>query len=174
MMSKCKFQRGLLLLDLAFLAWGFAGEARAGEKKEPKAEYMVPACKPALANLALAQEFKSQEKFGQAIGEFKKALKIAPKCDVAWNDLGVTSSWDGKTDEAITAYETAIKLNPNVAVIWINYGDVLSEKGGKTGEKKWYQKALDAYQKSLSLNPQEDMGNHAKEEIQEIKKKSLK
>lgn len=104
-----------------------------------------------------------QEKYDEAIEKLKKAIKLDPKFASAYVNWGSALVEQGKYDEAIEKYQKAIELDPRFAPAYGNWGDVLGRQGK-------YDEAIEKYQKVIEIDP-EGLGQLAKEEIDELKKK---
>ena len=96
-------------------------------------------------NLALNQ-------FKNAIGNFKKAIKINPNLPIIFYNLGLSFHYDKNFESALSSYEKAIKLNPDHADTYCNMGMSFNEKGD-------FKRAIKSYRKTLEINP-DHMGAH--------------
>lgn len=82
----------------------------------------------------------------QAERDIRRALEINPTGEY-FNDLGnIISQQDNSNPESLDYYLKATELNPDVEQYWYNYGSDLAEKG-KLNE------AIEAFNKSIELNP---------------------
>ena len=96
-------------------------------------------------NLALNQ-------FKNAIGNFKKAIKINPNLPIIFYNLGLSFHYDKNFESALSSYEKAIKLNPDHADTYCNMRMSFNEKGD-------FKRAIKSYRKTLEINP-DHMGAH--------------
>ena len=92
--------------------------------------------------LKLAQE----QKYAEAIEEYKKALAIDPEQSNILGNMADCYSKMDKNQEALEIYEKAVAINPNEAALHTNMGVILS-KLGKHAESQ------EAFKKAASLNP---------------------
>lgn len=90
----------------------------------------------------------AQEKWGQAIGVFKKATEINPDNPTYWLALADTEHKLGNLYSAIEAYEAASELDPFNAQTWLNWSFVYYEQNDM-------QKALDILEEGLEELPDE-------------------
>jgi len=94
------------------------------------------------AGLQLAQ----QEKYADAIEQFKKALEKDPEqANILGNMADCYSKMD-KNQDALDLYEKAIKIKPDDAALYTNMGVILSKMGKNT-------ESQEAFKKAASLNP---------------------
>ena len=94
------------------------------------------------AGLQLVQ----QEKYAEAIEQFKKALEKDPEqANILGNMADCYSKMD-KNQEALELYQKAVAIKPDDAALYTNLGVILS-KLGKNAESQ------DAFKKAASLNP---------------------
>jgi len=115
----------------------------------------------------------------EALKWYQKALSLCSESDKiprawAYNNIGFVYVKDSKWDEALLWLEKAVKEDENNHLAWNNIGIALENigfmkgkdfrtKAGKnvTGEaaadpeKEYLQKALQAYEKSVKLKPEE-------------------
>jgi len=104
----------------------------------------VPASARAHNNLGLV--LADQEKFDEAIVQYRTALEIDPNSEKIHDNLGVVLSRNGQVDEAIIQYRKALEINPNTVSAYSNLGNALNARGQ-------YEEALTLYNKALELNP---------------------
>ncbi len=94
------------------------------------------------AGLQLAQ----QEKYAEAIEEFKKALEKDPEQPNVIGNMADCYAKLDKNQEALELYQKAIAISPSEAALHTNMGVVLS-KMGKSAESQ------EAFKKAAALNP---------------------
>ena len=87
-----------------------------------------------------------QHKYGEAIVEFRKAIRLKPDRAETHDSLGFALSMQDKDDEAIVEYQKALKINPKSADTHNNLGVSLSKKG--RGEE-----ATIEFLRALEINP---------------------
>ena len=73
----------------------------------------------------MGNALKEQDKLGEAIKAYNKALYIKPNYAEAHYNIGVTLQQQGKLDEAIEAYNKALYIKPNYAEAYNNMGIAL-------------------------------------------------
>lgn len=94
-----------------------------------------------------------------AIVEYQKALEIAPTNQTAKINLAIAQSKLSKTDASIKNFDQALQSSTNSQKnAMINY-----DKGTTAAKAKQYQEAIDAFKKSLMVNPED---NEARENLQ--------
>jgi protein O-GlcNAc transferase len=100
------------------------------------------------AYLELGDILSYQNKLGDALTAYRKAIQLDPKDADLYYKLGDVLREQGKPDEAISAYRIPIQLSPKDANAYYRLGGVLS-KQGKLDE------AITFYSKAIQLNPKE-------------------
>jgi Flp pilus assembly protein TadD len=83
---------------------------------------------------------------GQAVGQYREALRLAPREPAAWAGLGVSYSRMGDHPQALAAHRHAIALAPKSAELWNNLGFALFAAGDNPG-------AITALEKALAFDP---------------------
>jgi len=102
--------------------------------------------KPPAYYCTLGNALMDQEKFGDAISMYQKALELQPDLAVAHYNMGNALKKQGRIDEALTRYFKAVALEPNVAEPYYNMGNTFKDLG-KTSE------AVFCYRKAIELKP---------------------
>lgn len=74
---------------------------------------------------------------------YKNTLKYAPKSTRILNNLAITLSDKGKTDEAVYFYKKAIKITPTNPVLYHNLANAWAGKGDLKKAEKYYLKAIE-------------------------------
>ena len=77
---------------------------------------------------------------------YTATLRKNPSCWMAYYNLGIALSAQGKTDEAIAHYQQAIELRPGYAEAHYNLGRLLAQKGQLND-------AVTHYERALEINP---------------------
>jgi tetratricopeptide (TPR) repeat protein len=93
-----------------------------------------------------------QEKYTEAEIAYRKALEVNPRSTDAAYNLGNTLYKQSKFPEAMQQYEAALSREKNremAAADFHNIGNIFMNN-------KEYQKSVEAYKKSLRLNPKDD------------------
>lgn len=89
--------------------------------------------------------------FQEAIASFEQALHLRPDDSATYYQQALTLQAMGQPEAAIASFDQAIRCDPaHSAQIWRDRGDLLRGLGR-------YAKALESYEKTLALNP-EDYG----------------
>ncbi|WEX74589.1 FecR domain-containing protein [Sinorhizobium numidicum] len=76
-----------------------------------------------------------------ALGDLKRAAKIAPGDDAVWNELGIVQSDRNAIVEADAAHRRATELNPENAVLHANYARFLMDNDQMAAAKSEIDKA---------------------------------
>lgn len=124
--------------------------------------------------------YNATKQYDKAIKDFNEAIKMNPKLEEAYNNLGLTYCDAGMLTDAVKTLEQAIKLNPkmdkayynmgntfakagdyNKAIDWYNqaiaikpdYGDAYNNIGNSYAAMKDYAKAIESYKKVIEINP---------------------
>ena len=84
----------------------------------------------------------------RAIADFDEAIRRNPQDDHAFNQRGLTWSFNGDNDRAIADYSEAIRLNPQLGSAFKNRAIAWSEKGEN-------DRAIADFDEAIRLNPQE-------------------
>ena len=138
----------------------------------------------ALTVNSLALAYRGAGQYDKAIEMFKKGISLCPgKCTDLYNNLGAVLDHIGRDDEAIGNYLHVIKTDPQFPNAYFNLGLIYARKGEfeKTKEqvrvleslrqfkyaamiinaagsayfeKKQYEKALEAFQKAIKIDPE--------------------
>lgn len=95
----------------------------------------------------------------EAAAKWEKARELDPTDPAAWNNLANYYGHKSPVKKAFEYYAKAIELNPNEPVYYHNFGTTvfLYRKDAKEyfsiDEQQVFDKALELYQKSLKLDP---------------------
>ena len=102
-------------LDQVHLARGVLADAltKEGRLDEAAAEYrtLLARAEDGQAAVQLAQIYMRQQRFGEAIPMFRRALAVRPDDSRTLGSLGVALASTGRLDEAIAAFERAVALD---------------------------------------------------------------
>ncbi len=103
----------------------------------------------------LANAYKQQGRYGDAIAAYKKAIehyhkavKIDPEYKWAYNNMGDVYRKQERYKDAIAAYQKAIALDEKDATPWVGLGNVYYQQ-------ERYDDAIAAYQKAIELDEKE-------------------
>ena len=91
----------------------------------------------------LGAVLSEQNKFTDAVENYKKAIKINSNYFKAYNNLGACFYKFGKISDAIQNYKKAIEIEPNLAGAHNNLGVAFKELGEQEKSKAYYQKAIE-------------------------------
>lgn len=81
-------------------------------------------------------------RYGDAMNDYIRLLKLEPLDAAHHNDFGVAAVLEGDTDLALAAYSRAIELKPDYAQAYNNRGFALQVKGNSVSAKADLDKAL--------------------------------
>jgi Flp pilus assembly protein TadD len=101
-----------------------------------------------LALITKAQNLIAQEKFTEAIAEYKKIIAAKAATYNTYNNMAHCYSRLGNLDLAIQHFSMALKLSPENAISYTNRGIAYAQTGQ-------FDAALADYNKSIELNPKE-------------------
>lgn len=171
-----------LIIASVLLIFAVAG---CQKKEEPKQQYEFPSGPPGtvqsmdqakLLKEALAKDPKNvnawinlgnmmmdTSRFGEAIDAYEKALAIDPKNIDVRVDLGTCYRNTGKPDIAIKEYRKALEINPQHLHALKNMGIVYAY------DLRDSKEALKAFEKALSIAPNDPDAERLKQEIQKLK-----
>ena len=93
----------------------------------------------------LAEKFLEQQKWEEAVTNYRQAIKLNPNFSWSYYKLGQALAQLKNWEQAITTYQKAIKLNPNFPWSYHHLGNALLQL------EKW-EEAVNAYQSFLKLN----------------------
>lgn len=109
--------------------------------------------------LELAKEYKKKGEILEAIGLYKKHLKLNPNDSDAYNNLGLLYYGEEEYEKALENYKKAIEIDPNDGVVYYNMG--FTYEGLEENIK-----AIEAFERYKELEPEAD-------DISKIDKKIL-
>jgi len=104
------------------------------------------------AHLSLGNTYRATGKTDEATKEFKRALRLSPRCDDCYRRLGRAYEEAGMKIDAIIALQNAVTLNP---YYWPNQNE-LGAAHLKFGE---FDKALAAFRNYVELDPANPIGH---------------
>jgi serine/threonine-protein kinase len=96
--------------------------------------------------MALGDALRAQGNQGDAISEYRTAIRLKPDYAKAHINLGLALERSGSVNEAITEYRTAIQLKPDHAEAYNNLGNVLQRVGSVS-------EAISEYRTAIRLKP---------------------
>ena len=92
------------------------------------------------------QVYYSQEKYNEAIADYQAVLKIDPKDNTVWHNLGVAFYMNEDPDAAVEALGQSLSMNPYYVPSYTMLGSVHSRE-------ERYDLAAESYTKALEINP---------------------
>ena len=98
----------------------------------------------------------------KAVAYYERAIKVDPNNPDVITDCGIMYRDLGQFDKAIEYFNRSTKLNPNHFQSWFNLGVVYRN------DKKNYPKAIEAWQKALSINPNMPGADEIRSEITQM------
>ena len=97
----------------------------------------------------MGNSYANKGEYDKAIEAYQQAIKLNPKSESAYNNMGLSYSIKGEYDKAIEAFQQAIKLNPKDDSAYCYMGLSYGGKGK-------YDKAIETLQEAIKLNPKHD------------------
>ena len=94
----------------------------------------------------LAKQYEEQERFDEAIGTYRKALKVWPDQPAILSNLAYTYQRMGNHQQAVRYYQQAARLDPYNAMAWVNLGNAQGNAGDAPG-------SIESYYKAIEINP---------------------
>jgi tetratricopeptide (TPR) repeat protein len=94
------------------------------------------------AHFLLGGSYFGLQNFPKAIGEYEKAVELAPDYAPAYNLLGYAHRANGQFDQAETAFKKYIALIPNDPNPYDSYAELLMKRGRFDASIAMYRKAL--------------------------------
>jgi tetratricopeptide (TPR) repeat protein len=138
---------GPLIIVLAALTWMQSRYYVNEERLWLRTIHLNPECWMARNNLGLV--FAHQRRLGEAIGEFKEAVKIKPDYAEAYDNLGMIYNEQKKWEQAIRMLHTALQYRPRFAEAYYNLGRTYLEE-------KDLDAAIANFQAALQIKPDYD------------------
>lgn len=131
-----RFRLGLELIDTGRLSEGVATLERfiRDEPGQPSTP---------IAHGQLANVFSDEQRFDDAIQQYRAYLDAYPSDADAWNALGI-AEMHTVLDDALQSFERAVHLRPRDARLWMNLGNALRSKGRVDDARRAFNSALDA------------------------------
>ncbi|MGH9703634.1 MAG: tetratricopeptide repeat protein, partial [Candidatus Acidiferrales bacterium] len=101
--------------------------------------------------------YLQQQKAQEARACFERAVRLQPNypgtLPKAWNNLGILSAREGRTDEAILDFQRALQIDPDLLIALGNLGNAYRQA------KRW-KDAEDIFRRILDLNPEDPEANY--------------
>ncbi len=90
--------------------------------------------------------YNKTKEYDKALTDYRDALAIYPKIDIAWLNMGYIFFRRNQNDSSIFCYDRALEINPS---LW----DALANRGAAKGKMGNYKGSIEDLSKSLELNP---------------------
>lgn len=115
-----------------------------------------------MALIHLGNFYQDSSQPQKAVEMYERAIKVDPNNPDVITDCGIMYRDLGQFDKAIEYFNRSLKLNPNHFQSWFNLGVVYRN------DKKDYPKAIAAWQKALSINPNMPGADEIRTEISQM------
>lgn len=99
-------------------------------------------------------ELFTQQRYGDAIGVYRRVLELDPGNADAYNDLGLSLHYTGQSQEAVEVLKKGVNMAPDFQRIWLTLGYVSANSGDSAGAKT-------ALEKARSLGADNSVGQEA-------------
>lgn len=99
--------------------------------------------------MILADNYKNNNKYSEAIKIVKEVIAIDPKNEIATKTLPLLYKASGNENMAYEEIENQIKANPGNKIYYAQYGNLLSQDNK-------FDKAIEQYNKALEIDPEYD------------------
>jgi tetratricopeptide (TPR) repeat protein len=100
----------------------------------------------ALTRFTLGDALGQQGRTGEAMAQYREALRLNPDYANAHNNLGLALAQQGQLDQAIVEYREALRTNPDDVDVHNNLGLALARQGRAAD-------AIVEYREALRINP---------------------
>ena len=131
-----RFRLGLELINTGRLSEG-AATLESFISDEPK-QPTTPIAHGQLANI-----FSDEQRFDEAIPQYRAYLDAYPSDADAWNAFGIAEMRTFRLDDALESFGNAVRLRPRDARLWMNLGNALRSKGRIDDARRAFKSALD-------------------------------
>jgi tetratricopeptide (TPR) repeat protein len=115
---------------------------------------------PPEAYVGLGNAFIQQDKIGDAVANYQKAIGITPRNGDAYQGWGKALMARQQPEEALNKFKRAIELNSYNASYYYNTGNALIEQ-------EQHKKAAEYYEKARKFDPFGEIGRKAGEALKE-------
>jgi Flp pilus assembly protein TadD len=153
MTETSEFRRNYLSYGSAFFQRGYFDQAEASFRLALRDD-------PSSAEVTygLGSVYLKQDKTREARASFERAVKLhASYPDTlpnAWNNLGLLSTREGRTAEAIPYFQEALRLSPDHLIALNNLGNAYRQ------QKQW-DEARKVLEQAVAVDPQDPEANYA-------------
>ena len=99
----------------------------------------------------LGQIMREQGRFGEAVEQYQKAIRVQPDFVGAHANLGLALHYAKRDDEAVSHLQRALQLDSHCAIAYNNLGVVLSEQGR-------FDEGISQFRQAIEVHP-DDVGS---------------
>jgi Flp pilus assembly protein TadD len=115
---------------------------------------------PAELNQQANEAFQRQD-FERAAELYQRLVELSPEDASAYNNLGLTLHYLGRSDDALQILQMGSELQPNFQRIWLTLGFVNKGIGQNVAARQ-------AFEQAIALGADTDPGRSAQEMLQEL------
>jgi tetratricopeptide (TPR) repeat protein/peroxiredoxin len=148
-----EFRRNYLSYGSVFFQRGYFDQAEASFRLALRDDPLS-----AEALYGVGSVYLKQDKTGEARTSFERALKLhatyPETLPNAWNNLGLTSTREGHTAEAIPCFQEAVRLSPDHLIALNNLGNAYRQ------QKQW-DEARKVLERAVAVGPQDPEANYS-------------
>lgn len=108
-----------------------------------------------VARNTLGAAYESEEKFDDAIEQFREALRAQPRYVNARYNLANTLAREGKMEEAVDEFRQVVAADPADATARGHFTEALKESSDSFATQGNFAKAAARYQEAADLNPRD-------------------
>jgi Flp pilus assembly protein TadD len=108
-----------------------------------------------------ANEAFQQQNFERAAALYQRLVELSPEDASAYNNLGLTLHYLGRSDDALQILKMGSELQPSFQRIWLTLGFVNKGIGQNVAARQ-------AFEQAIALGADTDPGRSAQEMLQEL------
>jgi tetratricopeptide (TPR) repeat protein len=147
------FRRNYLSLGSVFFQHGYLDAAEASFQLALRDD-----ASSAEALYGLGSVYLNQQKTSDARASFERAIRLSASYPEtlpnAWNNLGLLSTREGRTAEAISCFQEALRLSPDHLIALENLGNAYRQ------QKRW-DEARTTLQRAVEISPEDPEANYS-------------
>jgi Flp pilus assembly protein TadD len=125
------------------------------------------------ALLEKAADAYQHEHYAVAIDHYHRAIALDPDVFSAYFYLAASLTVLGRRKEAIRAMQSAQTIRPGNTATYVNLGTLCKQEGNKAEARKYLEKALKLIDSDTSITNREQLKQHIKRELGELKRWGL-